>query len=159
MIIYRGSGSAGPLLFWGKIIMAVSFELIPSRGLVYVRYSDLAGIDETIEAAQSCMQHPDFKPGLRHLFDVSRVTEVDQDFAKFFGLQARLVEFYEQAEGDQLIAFYAPNPAGQVMARMAQKTWEPMPEMVIKTFVAEADALAFLGQPERSVKELFQAAG
>ena len=136
--------------------MAVTFELIPSRGLVYIRYSGFAGIDETLAAAQNFMHHPDFKPGLRHLFDVSHVTEVDQDFTKFFSLQAQLVDVYERVDGDQLIAFYAPGPEGQIMARMAQKTWEPMPEMVIKTFENEADALAFLGQPETSLRDLFE---
>lgn len=139
--------------------MAVDFRIVPSRGMVVVTYSGMAGVDETRRAFEAYVRHPEFRPGQRHLFDVRAVTEVDKDFAAFFALQAKLVEVYGQASADQLAVFLIGSPAGQEMAMMAAKTWDMDGSIVIRILETEAQALEVLGQPERSLADLLRAAG
>jgi len=134
--------------------MAISFRIYPARQLVLVSFAGLAGIDETMRAADAYAADPDFRPDQKFLFDLSRVTDHERDFPRFFRMQARMAELYAQTGHDQLIGIFAPTRAAQDMAILSHRSWDGVRHLVSLIHPEEAEVLAFLGQPETSIAAL-----
>jgi hypothetical protein len=150
---------AGPLCAFNPwCALPVTFQILPARDLALITYTGVAGYDETMEAAAVYAAHPDFRPDQKFLFDLTAVTGHEQDFMKYFQMQGQMVELYAQTGHDQLIAFVAPSDAARDMAMLAQRSWEPIKHMVMLIHQEEAEVLRFLGQPERSIAALVEAA-
>lgn len=138
--------------------MPVSFKILPERGLVYVRYTGFAGLDESFEVVGQYARHPDFRPGQKQLVDLSGVTGVEQDYLKFFALQARKADIFLGGAAQTLLVYYAPTPISMNLAEAVIRSWEPSGAVIPLIQEDEAEALQLLGQPERSFAELLQAA-
>lgn len=72
--------------------MTVNFCIIPERGLVVVRYSDFAAIDDTMAASKAYLAHPDYAAGQKQLVDFTNITGYEKDYVRFMNLQAAKAE-------------------------------------------------------------------
>ncbi|MEZ5797299.1 MAG: hypothetical protein R3D63_07425 [Paracoccaceae bacterium] len=139
--------------------MPVSFRILRDRGLVYVRYWGFAGAEESKRAFAAYMQHPDCRPGQRHLVDMSDITESDMDFTNLMALQALKADLFVGRPEQTLLVYLAPNEAARRMARTVLRSWESFDHVSARVAETEAQALALLGEPERQIADLLADAG
>jgi len=133
--------------------MPVSFRLVPRYQLIVVTYTGKAVLAETVEKAKLCAEHPDFHPAMRHVIDLSAVTEVERDYASFFAMQARLMETF-QSHPEQMYLFIAPTRVAQELAQMVRRSWEGLDWAMVRIVADEAQALELLGLSASSLQEL-----
>jgi hypothetical protein len=133
----------------------VTFQILPKRQLVLFTYTGRVTLEESLEVVAKAASHPDHRPWLRHLCDLSGVTAVERDFLKLLQMQARVVDKMANSSPDLLVVFYAPGPEGQEMARMAQKSWDGLSSVKVMIQESELAALELLGLPEASLGALY----
>jgi hypothetical protein len=137
--------------------MPVSFRLFPSRNLILFRYAGHIRLTEPAAAVQASAQASGFRPAMRHLVDVSQVTGVDRDWPALLRQQAEIATVMVPQGPEQLVLFYAPTRPGQWMAQMARRSWEGLNIVSVRVIEDEAEALALLGLPERTIAALLAA--
>ena len=54
--------------------MPVEFKILPERGLVVVRYSGHAAVEDTLIATKAYISHPEYSAGQKQLVDMSGIT-------------------------------------------------------------------------------------
>jgi len=138
--------------------MSIDVTILRARGLVYIRYSGFAWLDDTVSALDAYGNHPDFRPGHKQLVDMARVTGIERDYVKFMKLQAKKAEVFLSAEEQTLLVCYAPNRMATEMAELMVRSWEPSGAVIPMIQPDEAAALHILGQPEESFEALLQGA-
>ncbi len=104
------------------------------------------------------MQHPECRPGQKQLVDLAGVTGFDQDYAKLFALQAKKADVFSAGGVETLAVYHAPTPIARDLSRLVLRSWEPFDSVVPLIQDNEPDALALLGQPEKTFAELLQTA-
>jgi hypothetical protein len=134
--------------------MPATFQILPQRQLALFTYSGFVTLAEALAVVTAYAQHPDHQPWMRQFCDLAAVTGVERNFPELLKMQAKFVETLLPAGRDLLVAFYAPNRAGQELAQMARKSWEGLNAVVVLVHDTEAEALALLGLRERSLTEL-----
>jgi hypothetical protein len=137
--------------------MPASFQIVRQRQLALFTYSGFVTLAESMAVVADCARHPDHRPWMRQLCDLSAVTGVERNFPELLKMQARFVETLLPAGRDLLVTFYAPTQAGQTMAQMARKSWDGLNAVVVLIHDVEAEALGLLGLRERSLTELLTA--
>lgn len=138
--------------------MPVEFHIFPRRDLVYARFWGQVHPDESRTTFARYAQHPLCRPGQKQLVDFSGVTGLERDFVNLSAMQAEMVEVFVAPGRQTLMAFYAAQPLPLFLAALARRPWEGVPGVVARVFATESAALAFLGQPEASLPQLFAAA-
>ena len=136
--------------------MPVSFRILPSRGLVYVRYEGYAVLEDTFGVFAEYMGHPDFRPGQKQLVDLSAIDGFERNFAKLFEMQSMKADAFLSDESQTLIVYYAPGEEAQRMCQLIARSWEHVPSVVALVQQNETEALALLGQAESSIAELLE---
>lgn len=139
--------------------MPLSYRILPHRGLVYVRYEGFARAAESARVFAEYAADPDCQPGQKQLIDLSAVTGFDHDFPTLIELQAQKVDAFVRGAAETLLVYYAPQKVAYDMTRLVLRSWEGVDAVVALVQQDEAEALALLGQPERSMVELLEAAG
>ncbi len=134
--------------------MSVSFKILSSLGVVYVRYEGHAKMLETMTAFGEYAQHPDFRPGQKQLVDLTHLTGWDEDYVELMQAQAKKAEAFTGNNAQTLIVYLAPTAVGQKLARIALRSWEPFPAVVPMVQESEQPALSILGIPYNSIPEL-----
>ena len=138
--------------------MPLTFRIRPDRGLVVVQYSGFAKIDDTMAATAAYVSDPDYAPGQKQLVDMSALTGYEKDYVRFMEMQAGKAERFNTAGVQTLVVYIAPTPVAQEIAGLFLRSWDDVHAVVPMIQRTEAEALSLLGQPERSVAELFAAA-
>lgn len=72
--------------------MAVSFKILPDRGLVVVTYSGDSSTEETMDASNAYVAHPDYVAGQKQLVDLTHLTSFKKDYVRFMEMQAAKAE-------------------------------------------------------------------
>ena len=134
--------------------MTVNFCIIPERGLVVVRYSDFAAIDDTMAASKAYLAYPDYAAGQKQLVDFTNITGYEKDYVRFMNLQAAKAEQLGGAGEQWLVVYVAPTPLAQDVSAMFIRSWADVFEVVVLVQHSEAEALALLGQPEKTIDAL-----
>ena len=134
--------------------MPIAFEIFPRRGLVVVEYSGTALIDETARVFAVYARHPDAVAGQKHLVDLSRVTDVENDMPRLMALQARHAGEPARSVLPALLVFLAPTPLARRMADMVSRSWTGLGGPVIAILETEAEALAVVGCAETRLADL-----
>lgn len=98
--------------------------------------------------------HPDYRPWMRQLCDLSGVNGVERDFPKLLKMQAKILEDLDPGAEDLMVLFYAPSSPGQEMAHMAQKSWEGLNSVIVRIQDTEAAVLDLLGLPDARLSDL-----
>ncbi|SPF80767.1 hypothetical protein [Pseudoprimorskyibacter insulae] len=125
--------------------MPVDYKIIPQQGVVFVRYSGFARMEETGRALGQYLQDPSYVPGQKQLVDLSEVTEVEHNFPQLMEMQARKLDIFLSDKGQTLIAYHAPNDISLGMSEMILKSWDGISGIVARVFRTEEDCLQFLG--------------
>ncbi|MFY0660965.1 MAG: hypothetical protein JXR15_10760 [Shimia sp.] len=138
--------------------MSVNFRIIPTIGLVYVRYDGHANMTDTLQAFSAYAQHPDFQPGQKQFVDLSALSGWDEDYLELMKAQAKKAEAFTGNNAETLIIYFAPSDIGKKLARLALRSWEPFPSVVPILQENEREALAILGLPQSSLDQLLSTA-
>ncbi len=134
--------------------MPVSFTILPQRNLAIFTYSGEVTLRESGEVVAAAAAHPDHRLGMRQLCDLSRVTGVERDFPALLKMQALMAESLLIKPMELVVVFYAPTRAGQELVQMARKSWDGLNSVIVLSQDDEAEALALLGLPEKSLAAL-----
>ncbi len=139
--------------------MPVTFRILNSRALVYVRYEGFASLQDSFDAFAAYARHPDCHPGQRQFVDLTAITGVERNFVKIMELQAVKAEVFVAHGQQTLVAYYAPSDLARNAAALAARAWDGVSGVVARIFDTEEAALAFLGQAETRVADLVAKAG
>ncbi|PRY75562.1 hypothetical protein [Marivita geojedonensis] len=134
--------------------MPVTAQIIPDHNLVYVRYTGAMLVSETAEALAEFAKHPLAGPGLRHLVDLTRLTDIDRDYAKFMELQATKLETMSGHGIETFMVYYATTPIGLQAANLGKNGWTPESGVVAIVLEDEEHALHALGVPYASIETM-----
>ncbi|MEL6565583.1 MAG: hypothetical protein AAGK30_03635 [Pseudomonadota bacterium] len=135
--------------------MPLDYRILTNRGLVVAWYSGFAKIEETLAAGEAYVADPNYAPGQKQLIDMSALTGYEKDYVRFMAMQAGKAERFSTAGVQTLVVYIAPSPVAQEIASLFLRSWDDVPAVVPMIQPTEADALALLGQRERSVADLF----
>jgi len=114
----------------------------------------LAGIDETLAALDYHLPDPAFRSCRRHVVDLRALTGYEQDFARFFALQARFAELLPPDGGEMLVVFVAPTRMSQDMAELARRTWQGLSVVAMRVLEDLDQALELLGATQAELDAL-----
>ena len=134
--------------------MPVSFTILPQRNLAIFTYWGEVTLQESGDVVAAASAHPDHRPGMRQLCDLSRVTGVERNFPALLKIQALMAESLVIKPMELVVVFFAPTRAGQELVQMARKSWEGLNSVIVLWQEDETDALALLGLPEKSLAAL-----
>jgi len=132
----------------------LAFDIIPVRGLVVVRYSGFATIEDTVAASRAYVAHPDYVAGQKQLIDLSAITDYEKDYVRFMEMQAQKVDRFAQTGMQTIVAFVAHTAISREVAMMFLRSWDDVETVVPVLQNNEAKALAILGQPEKTIRAL-----
>ena len=136
--------------------MTVNFCILPERGLVVVRYSGYAAIEDTLDATKAYVTHSDYAAGQKQLVDMTQITGYEKDYVKFMNMQAAKAERFVSSYAQSLVVYIAPTPISQGISAMFIRSWANVDAVVPLVQHSESEALALLGQPEKSIDELLE---
>jgi hypothetical protein len=134
--------------------MSVDFCILPERGLVVVRYSGYAAIEDTVAATKAYLIHPDYAVGQKQLVDMSQITSYEKDYVQFMNMQATKAERFVRSGVQSLVVYIAPTPISQDVSGMFIRSWADVDAVVPLVQHSESEALALLGQPEKTIDML-----
>jgi len=134
--------------------MPITFDILSEYNLVYVRYTGVTNARESAEAFAAFAKHPDARPGLRHLVDLTRLTDMDQDFAKYMELQAVKAETLASTGVETFMIYLATSPIGRLAANIGKNGWPPESSVVAIVQDSEDAALAALGIPHSTIADM-----
>jgi len=134
--------------------LPVVFRILPEHGLIRVRYSGTAGMDETLRAMDACANHPDFRPHFRHLVDFRAIDAIDADYPAFLAIQARAIDQLLPQDIAPFVIYLADSPLSQKAARMAMRSWEGVTSIVAMILEDESAAFELLGVTGQSLDPL-----
>lgn len=134
--------------------MPAAFQILPQLGLVYVRYSGIMLVEDSLAAFGAYARHPDARPGQRHLIDLSRITDMERDFARIMQLQAAKGENLAQREAETLMVYFANTPISRRAAALAKNSWSEEHGVIALVQETEAASCEALGLPFRTFDAL-----
>lgn len=138
--------------------MSPTFQILPERDLVFVRYVGTVLIAQSARAFGEYAAHKDFAPGHRQLVDLSQITGYERDYARMFDLQMRKADVFVKDATQTLMVYYAPTEIALTLATLIARTWDSVPgtcPRIVRT--SEADALQLIGEPETTFDALLRA--
>jgi hypothetical protein len=131
--------------------MPVEFKILPERGLVVVRYSGHAAVEDTLTATKAYISHPEYSAGQKQLVDMSGITSFERNHVQFMKMQAEKAERLANSGLQSLVVYFAPTAVGQDLSAMFIRSWRDVDAVVPLVQHSEADALALLGQQEETL--------
>ncbi|MBU2994494.1 hypothetical protein Q4555_06005 [Octadecabacter sp. 1_MG-2023] len=131
--------------------MPVEFNIFPERGLVVVRYSGYASVNDTLTASEAYVSHPDYASGQKQLVDMTRVTGFEKDHVQFMEMQARKAERLAHSGLQSLVVYIAPTATSRDLSSMFVRSWADVDAVVPLVQHSETEALALLGQQEENI--------
>jgi hypothetical protein len=136
--------------------MPVRFHIFPERGLVVVRYSGFATINDTMAATKAYLAHPDYSAGQKQLVDMTQITGYEKDYVRFMNMQAAKAGRLATAGVQSLVVYIANTPESLDVSTMFIRSWIDVDAVVPMLQHTEADALTILGQPEDTIDVLLE---
>lgn len=134
--------------------MSTNFQIIPDRGVVVVRLSGRALMDDCLCAAEAYARHPAARPTQPLLIDLSAVTSHETDYVKILKAMAQLPDYLGRSGSERMVVFVAPSPLARRISAVVVRAILSMPGGVARIAQSESDALEILGLPERKLSEL-----
>lgn len=125
--------------------MPANFHILPDENLVYVRYSGLMLVEDSLKAFGDYARHPDARSGQRHLIDLSRITDMERDFVRVMELQASKGAELAMREAETLMVYFADTPISLKAAALAKNGWSASQGVIAIVQETEEAALSALG--------------
>ena len=138
--------------------MPATFHILPEHNLVYVRYTDMMRVEDSLNAFAAYTRHPDARPGQRHLIDLSRITDMERDFVKIMHLQASKGAELAMREAETLMVYFANTPLSLRCAALAKNGWCASQGVIAIVQETEEAALSALGVSFDSIDALLDRA-
>ena len=138
--------------------MPAEFLILPDHNLVYMQYSGLMLVEDSLKAFGAYARHPDARPGQRHLIDLSRITDMERDFAQIMQLQAAKAADLAMREIETLMVYFANTPVSLKAAALAKNGWSASQGVIAIVQETEETALASLGIAATSIEALLNQA-
>lgn len=134
--------------------MPVRFRILPDIGLVYVHYSGIMRMAETLQAFGAYAVHPDRRPGQKQLVDLRDITGSEMDFPALMRLQAEKADVFYRPDTQTLIAYIAECPETIRIGHFIQRSWDAIDGVIACVFTTAPDALNFLGLAPSVIEDL-----
>jgi hypothetical protein len=115
-------------------------------------------VEDSLKAFGAYAKHPDARPGQRHLIDLSRITDMERDFARVMQLQATKGADLAMRETETLMVYFANTPASLKAAALAKNGWSASQGVIAIVQETEEAALAALGLAAASINALLDEA-
>lgn len=126
--------------------------------MVYVQYSGLMLVEDSLKAFGAYARHPDARPGQRHLIDLSRITDIERDFARVMQLQATKAADLTMRKTETLMVYFANTPASLKAATLAKNGWSASQGVIAIVQETEEAALVALSLAAASINALLDEA-
>ncbi|WP_197915886.1 hypothetical protein [Thiosulfatihalobacter marinus] len=110
--------------------MPVTFRILPTHSLAYVRFSGQVDLRETFAEFDNYTRHPDFRPHQSQLIDLTEVRDYERDFSRIMELQAHQTEAFLGGKTPVHLIFVAPDDVTQSMAMAALRSWNNLHAVV-----------------------------
>lgn len=136
--------------------MPGSYQILPERGLVYVRYEGFVRLQEAQDLFADYQTKPDAHPGQKQLVDLTHVEDFERDFPTLMAMQAEKADTFLSKGHQFFMVFVAPTEKAQAMGRILVAPWKGVNGVVTSMQYDEAGALAILGQPETSIADMLR---
>ena len=137
--------------------MPVEFNIFPERGLVVVRYSGYATVNDTLAATKAYVSHPEYAAGQKQLVDMTGITGFEKDYVQFMKMQAEKTERLAHSGLQSLVVYIAPTANSRGLSAMFVRSWVDVDAVVPLVQHSETEALALLGQSEETIDILLAA--
>lgn len=137
--------------------MSGQFRILPDRGLIYVRYDGWLRLPDAEALMVEYYAHPDMRPDMKRLFDLSGLTGFDVDFPRLLAIHAENTHVYAEKKADMMMIVHAPTEVSREFGQLLVAPWRGVSGMVATVQSEEAAALAILGQPEQSFADMLAA--
>ncbi|MGH1424082.1 MAG: hypothetical protein ACRBBU_05100 [Pseudooceanicola sp.] len=134
--------------------MAVTYQILARRGVVYVRFEGKAVVAESFDALARLARDPEYRPDHSQLIDLTGVTDVELDYVELFKLHARKAEMFESNNGHMLVVYVAPTEVSLGLANLITRSWDGVKGLTNRIAQNEAEALDILGLPHGSIAML-----
>lgn len=125
--------------------MPITVDILSEHNLVYVRYSGVLLVSESVEAFARYATDPRARPGQRHLVDMTRLTDIDRDYPRFMQLQAMKTQTLANQGIETMMVFLATSPIGRQAAKIGMGGWTHDSGVVPIMQDSEEAALSSLG--------------
>jgi hypothetical protein len=125
--------------------MPAFLRILPEHALVVTRYHGVATIQDGFDVLDAYLDHPERRPGQRHLIDLGRVTALEQNFPRLFELQARRAAVFPSGEHPVMLVYHAPTPVSLRQARLSQRSWEGLDGAFVRVATDWDGAMDILG--------------
>ena len=103
--------------------MPVEFKIFPNRGLVVVRYSGFATVNDTLTATEAYVSHPDYVAGQKQLVNMTEVTGFEKDYVRFMDMQARKTERLVRSDLQSIVVYIAPTAISRDLSALFVRSW------------------------------------
>ena len=123
--------------------MAATVFIYPKLNLLHSQYSGVVTGVDLRENMKSIQQHPEFRPGLIRLVDLSAVRAFDYNVSEAVTLSEEVGQHYRDDERIRC-AYLAPSSLAFGMARMFESLLSQHTRMDIGVFRTEDGARQFL---------------
>ena len=124
--------------------MAVQLSIHPSLNLLHSQYSGTVTGEDLRSNMQSIRNHPDYKPSLKRLVDLSNVSGFDYNVSEAVSLSQE-VGLHYRVNGGIRCAYLAPSTLAFGMARMFATFLSDYAALDVGVFRNTNDAREFLG--------------
>jgi hypothetical protein len=136
--------------------MPVTYQILPRHNLVYVRYSGAMMVEDSLKAFDTYARDPDARPGQRHLVNLSRITDMERDFARIMQLQATKGAELAMRETETLMVYFANTPLSLRAAALAKNGWSVSQGVIAVVFEREDAVMSALGLPFETIDDMLQ---
>lgn len=134
--------------------MPATYQILPSHNLVYVRYSGAMMVEDSLKAFGGYSRDPAARPGQRHLVDLSRITDMERDFARIMQLQATKGAELAMRETETLMIYFANTPLSLRAAALAKNGWSDSQGVIAIVLEREDAVMSALGLPFQAIDEM-----
>ncbi|MFA8384031.1 MAG: hypothetical protein ACEPO2_00270 [Pelagibaca sp.] len=134
--------------------MPATYQILPSHNLVYVRYSGAMMVADSLKAFGAYASDPAARPGQRHLIDLSRITDMERDFARIMQLQATKGAELAMRETETLMIYFANTPLSLRSAALAKNGWSASQGVIAVVLEREDAVMTALGLPFQTIDEM-----
>ena len=136
--------------------MPVTYQILPRHNLVYVRYSGAMMVEDSLKAFDAYARDPNARPGQRHLVDLSRITDMERDFARIMQLQATKGAELAMRETETLMVYFANTSLSLRAAALAKNGWSVSQGVIAVVFEREDAVMSALGLPCETIDDMLQ---
>ena len=138
--------------------MPSSFQIFPSRNLIYVRHHGYSTAAEVLDCLDAIHCHGDFRFGQNFLCDCSGITEYERDPFTILETQVVVAERFDPDLPPTIQCLFAPAGPGRDLVIRISRSWSVVEHVTTRIAETEEQALCILGQRETSFHDFFATA-